>query len=53
MSDPEDLVDPSDFPRRIDVDEKSIRGSGARLIDQDVSDDFDADSMSLDSDDDD
>lgn len=53
MSDPEDQTDRNELPRRIEVDEKSIRGSGARLIDQDVADDFEASSMSLDADGDD
>lgn len=50
MSDPKR---PDDFEKRIDLSEKSIRGSGARLIDQDVPDNFVAPSMSLDSPDDD
>lgn len=53
MSDPEDHRDPNELPRRIEVDEKSIRGSGARLIDQDVPEDFEAPSLSLEADGDD
>lgn len=48
MSKPEDRIDPDDFQRRIELEEKSITGSGARLINQDVSDNFVSPSMSLD-----
>lgn len=53
MTDPEDRVDPHDREGVIEHSEKSITGSGARLIGQEVPTSFRPPSMSLDSPDDD
>lgn len=54
MSDPENRVDPHDPDHVIEhYEEKSITGSGARLIGQEVPNNFKPPSMSLDTADDD